>query len=257
MCEPSTSRRELPRGGTTRLRASHDGAPEPPGSAHLWFGRHMRFRTVIFDCDSTLTAIEGIDELALGHRDEIAHLTRLAMSGVVPLEDVYRRRLAIIRPTEAQVDAVGRRYVERLVPGADVVVSSLTKAGVAVQILSGGLEPAVRILARHLGVASERVAAVGVTFGAAGEYAGYDRDSLLVRSGGKRRWIEQFGGALPRPILLVGDGATDLEARPAVDAFAAFTGVVSRQEIVSQADFVVPGPSLTALLPLCGLSGQG
>ncbi len=213
----------------------------------------MRFRTVIFDCDSTLTAIEGIDELARGHRAEIEQLTSLAMTGAVPLEDVYSRRLAIIRPSLEAIDAVGRKYVERIVPGADLVVSSLARAGVTVQILSGGLEPAVRILARHLGVASDRVAAVAVTFGAGGEYTGFDPDSWLARSGGKRRWIELFGGQLPRPILLVGDGATDLEARPAVDAFAVFTGVVSREEIVKQADFVVAGPSLAGVLPLCGL----
>ena len=34
-----------------------------------------RFHTVIFDCDSTLSAIEGIDELAAGRRREIAALT--------------------------------------------------------------------------------------------------------------------------------------------------------------------------------------
>ena len=45
----------------------------------------------------------------------------------------------------------------------------------------------------------------------------------------------------------------DLEARPAVDAFAAFTGVVARKEIVRRADVVIVGPSLTALLPYCGL----
>jgi phosphoserine phosphatase len=213
----------------------------------------MRFHTVVFDCDSTLTAIEGIDELARGNREEIAQLTSLAMSGALPLEEVYGRRLAIIRPTEAEVTAVGRKYVEQIVPGAERAVRGLLEAGVVVQILSGGLAPAVRVLARHLGLAHERVAAVDLRFGAGGEYTGFDAESLLARSGGKRRWLEQHGGSLPRPILLVGDGATDLEARPAVDAFAVFTGIVAREEIVRRADHVIPGPSLVNLLPLCGL----
>jgi phosphoserine phosphatase len=213
----------------------------------------MRFRTVVFDCDSTLTAIEGIDELARENRAEIAQLTSLAMSGALPLEEVYGRRLAIIRPTEAEVTAVGRKYVEQIAPGAERAVQGLLEAGVVVQILSGGLAPAVRILARHLGVGHERVAAVDLQFGPGGEYAGFDADSLLVRSGGKRRWLEQQGASLPRPVLLVGDGATDLEARPAVDAFAVFTGIVAREEIVRRADHVIPGPSLVSLLELCGL----
>jgi phosphoserine phosphatase len=205
----------------------------------------MRFRTVIFDCDSTLSAIEGIEELAHAHRAEITRLTALAMNGAIPLEEVYGRRLELIRPTQADVDAV--------VPGAALTVSRLQRAGIVVQVLSGGLGPAVRILTRHLGIPDERVAAVELNFRPTGEYAGFDLASPLARSGGKRRWIESTGGLLPRPTLLVGDGATDLEARPAIDAFAVFTGVIAREEVVRRADVVIAGPSLTAVLPYCGL----
>jgi phosphoserine phosphatase len=34
-----------------------------------------RVAAVVFDCDSTLSAIEGIDELAAGRRDEVEALT--------------------------------------------------------------------------------------------------------------------------------------------------------------------------------------
>jgi phosphoserine phosphatase len=214
---------------------------------------NSRFRTVIFDCDSTLSGLEGIEELARDHQEEVARLTDLAMTGRVPLEEVYGHRLALIRPSREQVDWVGRRYVEAVVPGASETVRALYADGVTVQILSGGLTPAVRILARHLGIADDRVAAVDVWFDTGGVYAGFDADSLLARSGGKRRWIETHGRDLPRPMLLVGDGATDLEARPAIDAFAAFSGVVTREEIARQADVVLPGPSLTAVLDYCGV----
>jgi phosphoserine phosphatase len=211
----------------------------------------MRFRTVIFDCDSTLSAIEGIEELAREHRDQVALLTASAMAGTVPLEQVYGRRLELIRPSSAAIESVGRLYIERLVPGAMETLDALRAAGVAIQILSGGLAPAVRVVARHLGVPEERVAAVELQFSPGGEYSGFDATSLLAQAGGKRRWIETVGRDLPRPSLLVGDGATDLEARPAVDAFAAFTGVVARPEVVRHADVVIPGPSLTQLLAYC------
>jgi phosphoserine phosphatase len=213
----------------------------------------MRFRTVIFDCDSTLSAIEGIEELAHAHRAEITRLTALAMNGAIPLEEVYGRRLELIRPTQADVERIGARYVDAVVPGAALTVSRLQRAGIVVQVLSGGLGPAVRILTRHLGIPDERVAAVELNFRPTGEYAGFDLASPLARSGGKRRWIESTGGLLPRPTLLVGDGATDLEARPAIDAFAVFTGVIAREEVVRRADVVIAGPSLTAVLPYCGL----
>ncbi len=208
------------------------------------------FRTVIFDCDSTLSAIEGIEELAREHRDEIAHLTDLAMRGAVPLEEVYGRRLDLIRPTRADVARIGELYISRMVPGAAETVAALAARGVVLQVLSGGLLPAVAHLSRHLGIAPDRVAAVDLQFGADGAYTGFDTASPLARAGGKRTWVEAHLARLPRPILLVGDGATDLEARPAVDAFAAFAGVVRRQDVVAGADVVLDGPSLTGVLAL-------
>ena len=42
-----------------------------------------KFRAVCFDCDSTLSRLEGIDELAsrYGRKDEVALLTEAAMNG--------------------------------------------------------------------------------------------------------------------------------------------------------------------------------
>ncbi|MBK6421756.1 MAG: HAD-IB family phosphatase [Gemmatimonadetes bacterium] len=208
------------------------------------------FRTVIFDCDSTLSAIEGIEELAVAHREEIARLTDLAMQGAVPLEEVYGRRLDLIRPSRQEVERIGALYVERLVPGALETVRALQARGAVVQVLSGGVLPAVQVVAAALGIPSDRVAAVDLHFDQDGAYRGYDRDSPLARSGGKRQWMEQQGRNLPRPSLLVGDGATDLEARPAVDCFAAFTGVVHREPVVRGADVTLPGPSLTDVLAI-------
>jgi phosphoserine phosphatase len=207
------------------------------------------FRTVIFDCDSTLAALEGIDELSREHRAEVARLTELAMAGKLRLEEVYGMRLDKLRPSRAEVSRVGQLYVERMVPGVVETITTLRQVGIEVRVLSGGLLPAVRLLTRHLGIPDDHVAAVDIYFGADGGYTGFDRDSPLTRSGGKRQWIAEQGERLPRPILLVGDGITDLEARPAIDAFAAFTGVVARPEVVSRADVVIEGPSMTALLP--------
>ncbi len=208
----------------------------------------MRYRTVIFDCDSTLSSIEGIEELAREHRAEIARLTTLAMEGKVPLEEVYGRRLGLIHPSRAELERVGTLYIQHLVPGALEAVQGLRAAGVTVRILSGGLAPAVRVVGRHLGFSDTEVTAVEVNFSAAGEYAGYDQQSPLARSGGKRHWILANADRLPPPVLLIGDGATDLEARPAIAAFAAFTGVVRRPDVVAGADLELAGPSLAEVL---------
>lgn len=212
------------------------------------------FASVVFDCDSTLASIEGIDELAGEHAPEIRALTDAAMRGEVPLEEVYGRRLEIIRPTRAQVEALGRAYVRALVPGAREVVAALLRLGRTVRVLSGGLRPPVVAVARELGLSDDDVAAVAIGFAADGAYAGFDRASPLARSGGKAEVIGAWG--LPRPILLVGDGATDLEARPSVDAFAAYMGVAFRPTVAAGADFVLRDPSLLPVLELAA-PGEG
>jgi len=207
-----------------------------------------RFGTVIFDCDSTLSSIEGIDELAAGHREEIAGLTAAAMSGAVPLEAVYGARLAVIRPSRARIEALAAQYVATAVPGARETVRGLKQGGVEVRIVSGGIRQAVLPFAEWLGLDAGAVAAVALRFGPGGDYEGFDEASPLTRSGGKRTVIESWKKTHPGPFLLVGDGVTDLEARPAVDRFLAFTGVVDRPAVSAAADAVLAGPTLLPIL---------
>jgi phosphoserine phosphatase len=207
-----------------------------------------RYRTVLLDCDSTLSAIEGIDELAVQCREEVAALTDAAMRGLIPLEEVYGRRLDLVRPTRSGLDALGREYVARLVPDARETISALHAAGIDVRIISGGLLPAVQAVATALDVPPHRVAAVDIWFDADGDYVGFDDTSPLTTAGGKRLAIEQWN--VDRPAMMVGDGSTDLEARPVVDVFVAFAGVVERAAVVAVADVVIRANSLAPLLPL-------
>ena len=209
-----------------------------------------RFGSVIFDCDSTLSAIEGIEELAHAHRQEIARLTESAMRGEILLEDVYGLRLELVRPTREQVDALGERYVRTLVTDARETIAALLAEGIEVRVMSGGIRQAVVTLALALGLPERAVAAVEVHFDANGAYAGFDRASPLARSGGKRTVLEGWVPELPRPIMLVGDGATDLEARPPADMFVAFAGVVERPVVIDAADVVVRTPSLAPIVVL-------
>jgi phosphoserine phosphatase len=217
--------------------------------------RLRRVAAVVFDCDSTLSAIEGIDELAAGFRAEVEALTDAAMRGEVPLEAVYGRRLELIRPSAEAVEALARRYVDALVPDAEEVVSALAFEGIDVRIMSGGLLPAVRAVARHLGIADEKVAAVDIRFDDAGEYAGFDTRSPLARAGGKREVMQLWRTEIGGPVMMVGDGATDLETRSVADLFVAYTGVVSRPGVVAAADLVIRSASLAPVVPLA-LGGE-
>lgn len=213
----------------------------------------IHYRTVIFDCDSTLSALEGIEELAVEHRREVETLTDAAMRGEVPLEEVYGRRLDLIRPDRSAVEGLVARYVDGLVDDAAETVATLRGAGVDVRIVSGGLLPAVVGLARHLGLEDSAVSAVAVRFDREGSYAGFDTAAPAARTGGKaevvRAWKASAGG-LPGPVMFVGDGATDLEARADVDLFVAYAGVVARPEVLEAAPVVIRSGSLAPVVPL-------
>lgn len=210
------------------------------------------YGTVVFDCDSTLSAIEGIEDLAAGREEEVRALTDRAMEGELLLEEVYGARLELIRPSRAQVERVGARYVEEALPHARELVAGLHALGKRVAIVSGGLLPPVRALAAHLGVPEGEVDAVGVFFDEAGAYAGFDVDSPLVRAGGKLEVLRELaeGEDARGPVALVGDGATDLEAASVCARFVAFGGVARREKVFAGADVTCEAPDLAALLPL-------
>ena len=212
------------------------------------------FASIVLDADSTLVGIEGIAWLA-GLRGaelaaRVAAVTDEAMAGTVALESVYARRLELIGPTREEVAALSRAYRDAMAPGARAVVADMLRAGREVRVVSGGLREALLPLARDLGLAAGAVTAVDVVFDARGAYAGAV-PSPLMTDGGKAEVVRAL--ALPRPILAVGDGATDLAMRPEVDAFAAFVGFVRRDPVVAGADFVVASFGEVAALVAGGI----
>ena len=209
------------------------------------------FRSVWFDCDSTLAAIEGIDELGAlrdaATRARIADLTDRAMAGELPLAEVYDARLRELAPTAAECESIGQRYVDTALPDARAVIAALKGLDKRVGIISGGLLAPVRALARHLEVDENRVHAVPIRFDADGRYVDFDRDSPLWRNGGKTAVL----GSLrrdERPICFVGDGVTDLEALPVVERFVGFGGIARRVAVERGTDFYTAEPRLAAVL---------
>jgi phosphoserine phosphatase len=210
-------------------------------------------KLVIFDCDSTLSAIEGIDELARVRGPqifaEVEAMTTAAMGGEIAVQDVFARRLDIIRPRLADVAAVGRQYVEQVEPTALATIGQLTTAGWTSLILSGGFRQCIAPLATHLGIT--RIEAVDLFFDAAGNYAGYDTRFPTTRSGGKPELIAALKRELtPVRTVMVGDGVSDLETRDEVDLFVGFGRYTERAKVKAGAHaFIHRLSDLPALLP--------
>ena len=224
------------------------------------------FDLVFFDCDSTLSSIEGIDELARfkGKEGRVGLLTNKAMDGELDLAEVYGKRLRAIKPTRAQLKAVEERYWETMVEDAQDLIAALQCLGKQVFIISGGLIDAVRGFGRRLGVEPERIRAVELEYNElsgrwwdyhepqaqqAKTYLDYSEGPLTI-SDGKSRIINELAADLPGRRMMIGDGSSDLAARSTVDLFVGFGGVVSRKAVKAEADVFVQSTSLAAILPL-------
>jgi len=195
----------------------------------------MKFRFVFFDVDSTLVTIEGIDVLA-GGNPEIAKLTDAAMNGEIPLDQVYARRLELIRPTREAVERLAQQYVASMTDGTEETIRTLREAGAQVHLVTAGIAQAILPLASHLGVPQRAVHAVALRFNERGEYEDFDRRTFLTRRGGKELVVRDVRARSHGRAAFIGDGVSDLEAKPAVDLFIGFGGVCVRERVRDNAE---------------------
>ena len=219
----------------------------------------LKIQVVAFDCDSTLSSVEGINELAhrAGIGDEISKMTMAAMGGDVPLEDIYGRRLEMIRPSMTDLAWLGQRYCDTLVEGAREVFDRLRASGRDVHIVSGGIQQAVATVAVHLDVPMTNVHAVPVFLNDDCTYKGFDTDAPLARTGGKPEVLATLVDS-PEKVVLVGDGVFDLEARQSGVFVIGFGGVITRPAVKMGANAWVEAPSLLPVLEIIeGLERSG
>lgn len=210
----------------------------------------MSFDVICFDCDSTLSRVEGIDELARrqGSFEHVAAMTDAAMNGEMALEAVYGDRLSVIKPDQAAIDWLAELYIAEMVEGVAETVKTLRDSGKLIHIISGGLRQAILPLAALLGIPEEHVHAVDVMFDEQGRYVDFARHSPLAVSGGKARICRRLR-MHHSSLVMIGDGKTDLEAKQAGAYMIGFGGVVKRPLVQEQADLFLADSSLTAILP--------
>lgn len=226
------------------------------------------FKHVFFDCDSTLTTVEGIDVLAdfRGQTHAVARLTQAAMDGKIGLGEVYSRRLEAVLPTRREVQEIRSVYKRHVVEDVTEVIAALQVLGHEIHIISGGLQEPVAEFGVFLGVPRANVHAVGVHYdrlsgvwwgradhlpGAedSERYIAFEQGDLTVADG-KGRLIREIMRDKHGGSLLVGDGHSDLLAGQAVDLFVGFGGVVCREHVLQQAPAYIHCSSMAPLLAL-------
>lgn len=208
-------------------------------------------KLLCLDCDSTLSAIEGVDELArlrgTAALAQVAQMTNDAMDGKIPLEQVFARRLEIIRPGRTETEAVGQQYIREIEPTALTTVMKLKAAGWTPVIVSAGYTQAIEPLAQLLGIA--RIEAVRLDFDAQGNYTGFDQAHPATRKGGKPEIVRALKAEFrPTRVVAVGDGVSDLETKGEVDLFVGFGRYAERAKVKAGAGAFIR--SLAELIPL-------
>ncbi|XP_073415047.1 phosphoserine phosphatase [Dendrobates tinctorius] len=201
-----------------------------------------RADAVCFDVDSTVIKEEGIDELAkfCGVGDAVAEMTRKAMGGSLTFKAALTERLALIRPSREQVQALITEHPPRLTEGIKDLVHRLHQRSVQVFLISGGFRSIVEHVAAEMDIPLTNVYANRLKFYFNGDYAGFDETQLTAESGGKGKVIgllkEKYGF---KNVIMIGDGATDMEASPPADGFIGFGGNVIRQQVKEKAKWYI------------------
>jgi phosphoserine phosphatase len=186
------------------------------------------FGLIAFDMDSTLIAIECVDEIAdgAGKKAEVAALTEAAMRGeIADYKESLRRRVALLKGVPVAV--LQRVYDERLRfnPGAERLVAACQAAGLKTLLVSGGFTFFTDRVRDRLGFDATRSNVLGVD----GEVLsgrlvdqpwgdicdGAEKQKMLLAT------CAAFG-VEPRRAIAVGDGANDLPMMAAAGLSVAY-----------------------------------
>lgn len=208
-----------------------------------------KYNVIIFDLDSTLVKIEGLDWLAYknGRFDQVSKLTRQSMDGSLSINSALVEKMRLISPSYEDMLRLGKEYCENIVEDCVETINALQSLGKEVWMITGNFQPAVGVLAKKLGIPSNRVVCNKIDFDNQGNYVDFDYKSPLAKNGGKAEVVRKL---FPnkKETVFVGDGSTDLETQQVVDLFIGYCGVVERDLIKKNADFYISCESLSPLL---------
>jgi len=198
---------------------------------------------VCFDVDSTVVNEEGIDVLAdyLGQGEAVANLTKQAMEGGMKFQDALAARLQLLKPSKASIEACLRDRPLELTPGVADLIKTLHDAKKEVYLVSGGFRIMIEPVAEILNIPKSNIVANTILFDDNGEYKDFDDQEPTSQDMGKPKALQQIAASpsAPKTMVMVGDGATDAQAKPPAAAFIGFGGVVVREKVKAKSDWFV------------------
>jgi phosphoserine phosphatase len=213
------------------------------------------FRLAVFDMDSTLIAIECIDEIATlaGKGAEVAAITEAAMRGeIANFHESLARRLALL--AGQPVALLDRVLAERLRfnPGAEALCAALKAAGLKLALVSGGFTHFSDRVAERLGMDFARANQLEVVDGRLTGRVRMQDWGDVVDAEAKRQYLLMLCmqlGIAPHQAIAVGDGANDLLMMDAAGLSVAFH---AKPKVREQATVCIDAGGLDRLLEVLG-----
>ena len=193
------------------LRAAREIAKDAPLDVNVVASANRRKKLLVADMDSTIIAVECLDELAdmAGLKPHIAAITERAMRGELEFEAALKERVGMLKGLA--LEALQRTYDERvrLNPGAKLLLATMRRHGAHTMLVSGGFGFFTKRVAKAAGFHEER-GNILLDDGAA--LTGKVAEPILGREA-KLQALEDGARALGLELsqtLAVGDGANDL-----------------------------------------------
>jgi phosphoserine phosphatase len=217
--------------------------------------RLVEFGLAAFDMDSTLIAIECIDEIAAaaGRGPQVAAITEAAMRGELPdYAASLRARLALLQgvPVSALQQVLDERL--RLNPGVEAFVAACHAAGLKTLLVSGGFTFFSEPVRQRLKINFARSHILEIADGALTGRLVPQAWGEVVDGAEKRRTLLEVAsllGVAPERCIAVGDGANDLPMMGAAGLSIAFH---AKPAVRERASIAVNDGGLDRALALLG-----
>jgi phosphoserine phosphatase len=197
---------------------------------------------ICFDVDSTVITEEGIDVLAtsLGVGDAVSKLTASAMGGTTLFQNALKARLDLIKPSIENLENIQKEHPLQFTPRLEELIEILHKKGKNIYLVSGGFRQMINPIALQLGISVSNIYANNLFFTEDGEYNGFDTNEPTSKDGGKAKVIQELIDKYDyKCVIMIGDGATDMQARPPAKAFIGYGGIIEREKVKNGADWFI------------------
>ncbi|MCP9753639.1 phosphoglycerate dehydrogenase [Lacihabitans sp. CCS-44] len=203
----------------------------------------------IIDFDSTITKVEGLDQLAAialaqshdGDKivQQIKELTDAGMNGELSLSESLSKRMSLLNANKKHVDILINFLLKNISDSFERNKKFLTEYADQILVVSSGFKDFIIPVIEHLGLKAKNVYANTFIYNENGDIIGVDNANVLSQTGGKINLVKSLN--LDAHVSVIGDGFTDFEIKQngLADRFYAFVENVERQKVVEVADFTI------------------